>query len=283
MDVSRGIIIIATGNIEYGRYAVNLAASIKCNSDIPIAVFTDGAAAVAVNERARLFDTISQAPSMEPLRLKLMLDELSPFDHTVFLDADTVIIPGKSLDPLFHDSELQIGVRDSFPLSERFGFDGTSRMQWLPDFDVTTIECMSEDPTFYNLSSEVISFRKGELSSAIFEESLWWYDNPPKGYKRFGKSVPDELPLQMAVLRNDVKMQSPWLPSYWYRTGGRHMTPADLMSSDYVVYSLGGSQVDPSQRAIYENWTHNYCKKLGLAFAWKPENKNSFDEFRKKR
>ena len=279
---SKGILTIASGDYNYGAYACNLAASIKCNDpDVKLAVITDGAASDAIHERAKLFDQILAAPKEEPLKLKLMIDKMTPFEHTVFLDADTIVIPGKKLKRLFHDSDLQIGTRDRFKLSDRFDSEGKCRMQWLPHLDITSLECMSEDPWFYNLSSEVMSLRKSTLVDAIFEEALYWYDNPPKGFTRFGQNIPDEMPLQLSIVRNDIQMECPWLPSCW--RSRKHTNAIQLMQSDYILYSMGGAQLDASQKKIFTDWSGEYMKHMGFSWAWKPESKSSFDPFRKKR
>jgi hypothetical protein len=90
--MKKGIITIAMGK-EYADYAKLLALCLHHHAnDYPLAVLTD----VEASYYDDLFDVVIPVPATEPFRtdpffLKLRLFDYSPYDQTLFLDADTVV------------------------------------------------------------------------------------------------------------------------------------------------------------------------------------------------
>lgn len=108
MDKSRGILILALGKPRYGNLAAMLAVTIKArNPNAQIAVVHSGDALSELNkDTLDLFDGIIPAPAelVQPgqyMLTKLYLDILTPFDQTLYLDADTSWHYTKSLASLF--------------------------------------------------------------------------------------------------------------------------------------------------------------------------------------
>ena len=104
-----GVVLIGLGD-RYVRLAANLAESIRANApQLPI-VLVHGAADLrkvqSVNAERALFDQLVAVERRDfqcqgvfsPFLLKLNLDRLSPFRSTLFMDADSLVFPGRSLE-----------------------------------------------------------------------------------------------------------------------------------------------------------------------------------------
>jgi hypothetical protein len=91
MNMTQGIITIATGRREYIEMAIALGISISLHSP--------GAATAVISDShskllSRVFDSVIQPPSRKSsgFLLKTSLHELSPFDRTLFVDADCLVV-----------------------------------------------------------------------------------------------------------------------------------------------------------------------------------------------
>ncbi len=125
----KGILIIALGHAQYGRMALNLALSLRFTSKLPIALAHDNGAITHISGHLDKFDKLIEVPekyymrkgNKEYIKAKTHIYNLSPFDETIYLDADTLWLPKKSIDLLFTelDSEnLVIQSRGSVLLDQ---------------------------------------------------------------------------------------------------------------------------------------------------------------------
>jgi hypothetical protein len=101
-----GVLLIAMGKPSYGRLAAALAATIKSGSpSLPLALAWSGDVRAGLGHARELFDhlipidaVLSGRPEhREPFFVKLCVDELTPFEETLFIDADSLIYPGVDL------------------------------------------------------------------------------------------------------------------------------------------------------------------------------------------
>ena len=107
--MTKGILIQAFGHNNYYQMAVVIAASIKANEpDMPICLVTDNTIHIA---HAKLFDSIIlpikesiiNKGVTEYIKAKLFMYDYSPFDETIFLDVDQIIIKGRKLSTVFDE------------------------------------------------------------------------------------------------------------------------------------------------------------------------------------
>jgi hypothetical protein len=88
-----GYLTLATGHRRYVELALNLALSIRHKEQRPVALLHDEAVEIPAAYR-RHFDVLIEATSdclLPGLDAKLLLQEYSPFERTVFLDADCLL------------------------------------------------------------------------------------------------------------------------------------------------------------------------------------------------
>ena len=98
--MSRGVIIVAAGDPIYGEYAFNLAASLKYNQpNLGICVVhTKDSLSTLSKEHLDVFshfvevepDKYYQSGTPQYQKLKVQLNNFTPFDKTLYLDADGI-------------------------------------------------------------------------------------------------------------------------------------------------------------------------------------------------
>lgn len=81
------VLIAAYNSPAYGKFAYNLAHSIKDKMDIPICLLTDGKTGINTS----IFDVVKliEAPTDHCL-FKINLNQYTPFAKTLYIDADTI-------------------------------------------------------------------------------------------------------------------------------------------------------------------------------------------------
>ena len=103
--LDKGIILIATGHAGYGRMAYNMAVTIKAVEEIPIAVVCDDTAlSHLTDDQKKIFDFLIPLPITyrTGFGAKLHLDELTPFEKTMYVDVDMLWL-GRKPSELFTD------------------------------------------------------------------------------------------------------------------------------------------------------------------------------------
>lgn len=283
--MSRGVLLLCLGNPYYGRYASQLCRSIKSvDPDIKVAVaYSEN---VFSHETQDPFDEKILVPKEyyynggfpDYIKAKVYLYNLSPFNETIFLDADTIWLPNKKITTLFEDFKdvsFTISNRGREKLSEaKDGF-----IHWASPIHIR--EQYGEVGWLYNLASEFIYFRKSEEVENLFKEAQEIYDNPKIKFKKFATGLPDELAFLLAMIKTETyPHQAPFLPIYWEQFEKKSPKPQDLYQN-YYAYSLGGNVNTPQQEQIYNNLANHYNAKFGVngyfpaknKLSWLPERK----------
>lgn len=277
--MNKGICIIATGHPVYGGWALNLCMSIKVTDPhAKVALLYHGSAANHVIPYKYLFDHWIQIPDemmisngREALiRPKVCLYDVTPFDETMFIDADVVMFPTKKVTDLFDtlkDEDFVIGTRGIANESDRF--------KW------TSIERLKEQYKYtgeiYNISSEFMYFKKGKVAKKIFAEAKKAFDKPQVDYIRFGNGVPDELAFQIAFMKTGHKAyRETFLPFYWAHLEENrkpHVQQHDLYKLPFYGYSMGGNSQHTHTMDIYNNIAKWCAGKFGLQSHYPMRNK----------
>jgi len=200
---NKGILLLALGSPQYGRMAEALAQSIRFHSDVPIALaHADG----GLPSNTAIFDELIEIPKeyyetwhKEYFRPKIWLDKLTPFKQTLFLDADVIWLPYKeaNIERLFDQLK---DVDFAMPYRSKSGLDKDGS-DWC-DLREIKKKYKFKNQTYYNVSSELIWFKKGD----IIRSARRHYDTLKVQLKHYvGNSIPDELPYSIALMQKDVK------------------------------------------------------------------------------
>ena len=271
-----GIITIATKHALYGRYAYNLAVSVRAVApNVPISIIADEIGISHLNESQRaIFDQIiapdfhdySNGEKITPLTLKYHLYKYSPYDHTIFMDADTILTPTAKVVEMFSDmGDVDFTIANRGEQSPQEGIS-----QWVMGkyLDV---------PYWYDLSSEFIYFKKGIVAKNVFSDALKHYKQGILPTKAFAGDKPDEPFLMLGMIDNGIKPHKvPFKPSFWY-AAEKHIT-AVKVKTEYLMFSLGGKLIPKAQRLIYDDICKNVSYRSGLATMSIHQKMNSMNE-----
>ena len=270
--MKRGVVLVAVGHPFYGNYAHNLAMSIKAvTPEIPIVCLTDGEGTrhlvdPVFNYTIRLKpQDITTNGLKDYIRPKVFLNEHSPFDETIFIDADVLWTPKKKITDLFdtlNNVNLTIGNHSKIDIKEaKKGF-----IHWANPEHIREKLGFIEG-TLYNLSSEFIYFKKTEEVDLFFKIAQDFYENPTIDFMRFAHGVPDELAFEIAMLKTGIyPHQSPFLPFYWEHAQKKSWEPFQIYEKFYGI-SMGGNVIDFRSQNTYDNLAKAIAKKFNQIFA----------------
>lgn len=277
---TKGIVLIAGGYGMYAYYAYNLALSIRAHSQIPIILFSDGIHRYLMPNKQKVFTEIVKLPEecyivngvKQYVKAKVHLYELSPFDETLFLDVDTIFSPYKNIENLFRensDMDIQFACRGEKKMNE-----GT-RSEWV---NLSEIKQIHGYDHWYELSSEVIYFKKCDRAQRVFDCAIYYYTNHGMGIKKwvnnqasgwevekkpnciteFAGGIPDEVPFSLALEATETKIKAPYIPSYWQPQYFKDITPDVQVMKNFYLTSIGGASLQRNTERIYNTLVKKY-------------------------
>lgn len=268
---TRGILLVATGPAGYGNLAYNLACSIKSVEQVEIAVvFSEASLSHLTEKQLAYFDHKIELPYdyRTGFGVKLHLDQLTPFTHTLCLDVDMLWL-GKKPSEMFAAMDgvcfTCITEGDSETPNKKYYF-------WA---DPKEIKEKYGVDKIYQMRSEVMYFERG---TAVFETARELKPEEMLGsIRRFGKAIPDELyfNIAMAVLKVEPHV-SKWMPAYWARLHGEVMPNLSVLYRDYYLLSFGSNAASPIMKRAYDNVMQVVCRKLSLPYMFKLKSKKEW-------
>jgi len=279
----KGIVLISLGNPYYIRMAHQLALSLKANENIPIHLVTNNVHYLEGYQK-RYFDSIeepsldkySKNNTIQPIKAKTYIYDFSPFDETIFLDADMIVLNQKKISYLFDELknvELTIANRGSSDIS--IADEKTSQWADLRKFR----EVYKLDGKWFQLSSEFIYFKKTERVKQFFDTAKEIYDNPKSDYNLFADGMADELAFGLSCIINNIYPHvENFTPVYWSHAEKRYVKKIDpYINENYYGYSMGGAHASKNQKEFYDNMMVYYHNKLGLKPSFFPaQNKSKY-------
>lgn len=285
-EKTQGILLLALGHPNYGSMAANLAMSIKCNGKTNIALAYGGNALSHLDKsRLDLFDQLIEVPKKyytnkegfeEFIKAKVYLYELSPFDETIFLDADMISTNGKSFNDLFKELEsvdFTMQNRGSKDINETF----PNLYSFWMNVDDMKKAYQFTDGKYYQLASEFIYFKKAERVESLFDDAIEAYENPKLKFIKFAGGIADEAVFSIAMIQNNLYPHADnFCPIYWHQAEKKNLQ-SSLLNSLYYGYSLGGSHSSEKEKKVYDNYVQFFCNKSGLQNQYKAKSKASFN------
>jgi len=281
--MSKGIVLLALGNPQYGRMAANLIASIRStDKEVGIHLVYSGNSLSHVSEQHKALTTSIQECPVEYytkngkevyLKAKTFLYDLSPFDETIFIDVDLVWFGNKNKFSKMFEALSSV----DFTMQNRGYFDlGKSEINehysmWCNIKEVK--EVYKTTGRFYQLASEFIYFKRSDSNKAYFELVKEIFDNPKvstviysKGKKiadSFAGDVPDELAFDIAscVLKKYPHKDN-FVPIYWFATEPK--MDMNSILNKYFGFSIGGSAIPLASLNLYTDLSKHYAKGLNV-------------------
>lgn len=272
--LNRGIILVATGAPFYGRMAYNFAVSVKAVEGIPITVLYNGSGLAHLS--AKQLSIFDKRIEIEPsgFSAKLCLMDYTPYDQTLYCDADMVWLPKQKPSQLFDElkgisfTSITEGYYD-YETSTDYG----NKMYhfWTDPIQAKDIHKLSGK--FYQWRSEVMYFEKS--AAPLFKKAKKIYANPKVTVKQFAGHTPDELALNIAASILGIEPHEyKWTPAYWHRLHGEGKQLPEIMQKYYLL-SVGGNFASGTMKTCYNNVCKAAHNKLGLQYLFTLQSKKS--------
>lgn len=268
MRINKGIIIVATGHPYYGNMAYNLAVTIKAVEDTSIAVVWSESSLSHLSEsQVNIFDHKIELPAdyRTGFGVKLHLDQLTPFTHTLCLDADMLWLgkkPSSLMTELGGTSFTCITEGDSDKPNPKYYF-------WAEPEEIKQAYQVDWVP---QTRSEVIYFEKKDVfkfARRIHPEVML------KTIRRFGEWVPDELYFNITLAKLNIR-PGKFMPAYWSRLHNEIMPNLSVLYKEYYLLSFGSNAASPVMKRTYDNVMQVACNRLRLPYQFRLKSKKEW-------
>lgn len=269
----QGILLLAIGHPYYGRMAYNLAMSIKAvDKDVDITLAHTPSAIAHINERNMwVFDNkFPISDDSQPFGAKLLMNQISPYERTLYIDVDTLWVNKQSPAMLLEQLKgipftgITEGMHD-YAYSEPEKSDPSKNYFFWADLDeIGKVYAVSDK--MYQWRAEFIYFEKCERTEEMFKLAREIYGDPKlKTVKKFADHIPDELAINIAAC---VCSMHPhiykWKPSCWDRLLGDNMPHIDELINKYYIISCGSNANGGALKRVYNRITAACAYRLGL-------------------
>lgn len=261
MNKNRGAIIIASGHCYYGRMAYNLAMSIKAiEPDFPICIIHSERSLNHLSEnQKRYFDQLILLPEEKAkgFACKLHLDELSPFEETLFLDADMAWLPLRGPSRLMDElSEVEYtGITEGcFDIDTKDRSEVSKKYYFWADVDEIVKKYQLSNGKIFQWRSEVIYFKRTEKVKSFFATAREIHaDHGLKSIIMFGHQIPDELGINISAAIHGIEPhQYKWIPALWPRLHGNNTTNFEEIYTRYYLLSCGSNYATGDIKKLYD-------------------------------
>lgn len=252
----------------YGRYAYNLALSIKsADPTQQVCVIADDVGISHLHEGQRMiFDKIIKPPAecymregkTVPLVCKFYLNELTPYEQTLFVDADMIFSPLAKFDELWGAMQ---GVE--WTMANRGKNDPDKGISEWVNADKLK-EAYDDIEQWVDLSSEWIYWKKSDLSDSIFVSARNYYDENKLTTRSFAGDKPDEPFFNLALNKvRHLPHAMPYQPTYWQPAIKRVLGSVEI-KKQYYAYSVGGRMMTKQQQNIYDEFCKNASYRMNM-------------------
>lgn len=209
---SRGYLTMAVGKPRYVEMAVDMALSLRDHTELPIAITVDETLEGVVRERyAGVFDEITRLPDrfLDGRALKYGTAEASPYDETMFVDADCIVLDSlEGLWSVLDDTDMAM-VGEHLTEADEQNHHGFSTRDLIRRFGLGT---------YLKTNSGLYCFRRGP-ALRIMDECLECYLHEARPKLRwsllFGRWLGDEIAFGIVGGRRGLRTFPEPSPMYW--------------------------------------------------------------------
>lgn len=289
--IGRGVVLIALGSAEYGKMAANAAASIRfSDKKVPIHLVHSGNSLSHLTDaHRRLFTSIAECPAEyhttngkpDYIKAKTHIYDLSPYYETLLLDVDLLWFGTKNMSDF-----ITMLAGTDFAMQSRGVHNyatGKTDGKYTHWVDVKQAQqAYGLTGNFYQLSSEVMWFRKTKEVKAFFTKAKQIYSKPKVATTvGFGTGLPDEFAFNIAAnLCGLAPRKAHDVFIYWQyldKTPG----PWNEIIARYHGYSMGGNNIPTAVRQRYEQMARHQAQALRLPYYFKVYPKKQWDNTRR--
>lgn len=282
-----GFLIIATGHANYMRMAFNLAFSIKVadmSQRIAIAC-SKGLQSILTDAQREYVDQFIEVPesmytingNIEHPYVKTWMYELSPFEKTVYLDADSVWFHTQKPADLF---KLMDGEKVSFQCDKEWDITGEWGCIWNNKHGglkaIREIYNIPSDRKIYEIQSSFMYFEKSDEAKQFYDFAREAYEKRPFEFFTWANGIPDELVFNISTAVNNIRIKTfPNKPLYFFEyLPTRHRTK---ILGDYFALSMAGNHLPNDVIEFYNDmvkYSHARHQRIKFPYLWK--NKKQF-------
>ena len=260
--MKKGVLLIAFGKPAYAYFAHNMLASIKHHSpDVQVCLASDGVERYLKPEQVGKFDQIKHfSPVKDAGHNKLRMFELSPFDHTLFLDVDGCAVAdvGKLLDTYIEDGRPVIGdVVGSGGLHHSINYQF-----WTHNYALWGWFGLPKDAGVQTLQTSSLYFDKSAKAKEFFDTAYKFRNFPHKLLiNHWGGATPDELILTGAAARTGLDLKHEIKPVFFGFKHYREITDHNIGQKHFILSMYGNARlVKLRYREMYDRKMSHYTK-----------------------
>lgn len=282
--MTKGVLIIAVGAKGYGCLAGSLAASLRANNvQLPICLAHQKETISRLDEQyMSLFTDFIEVPdhcitlgeNQECfIKAKAHMDELTPYDYTLFIDADVIMLNNGAINDVIASLD---GVDFAIKHSGFTPYDSEKitkeTVQWANLLEVKEKFNFTNEK-IWNVHSEFIWWKKGH---PLFKKWIENFENIRVNNFEFAGCIPDELPLwiSMCQLGTEPHHKDKWHPTFWSGDSDKIKRLKDMREDGYCGLSIGGRNIQREQREAYDILITIYAKRLNLRHQFKAQPKS---------
>lgn len=273
--MNRGILLIAFKSKTYGKYAYNLAHSIKYYSNENIHLVCDQVAVADID--LSIFDSVTKSEFTDDYCLnKIGIFERSPFEKTLYLDVDSICI--KDIITLFESLNGERVFIQSMGLGGKS--DKINYNIWAENNHIWEHFKLKEDAKYCGLQTSIVYFEKSKELTKYLSKLKQNYENrlPKERYKiMWGKQNqhPDELynsvtMAQLGIIPKDLR------PVFF----PDHIEKQQVIEGNHYLVSMYGASglVRPYAHDMYDRYMHKILADKKLPHYYKSSKlyKNKF-------
>lgn len=266
MNSTFGITIIALGYELYGTCAYNLALSLKAYDDRIRVCLLYEPSAVKTLTRSEL-DYFDQMIEIDPndyaggyQRAKLCINKYTPYDFTVYLDADNIWLPGKTpshfIGEVMHD-KFRIGMYGGY--STKSGIQKEGYTFWGDPGSIVRHFGIKE--FMPQTISGYYSFWKSEENDKLFELARQVYDDQTAPHKKWAGGKADEYCFNVAMGLLGIT-QAPYNAIYFDKVDGKK-TPEEIYKNFWAI-AMGTHKCSDNLVVLYNQLVNKYSQVKGM-------------------
>lgn len=288
--IGRGVLLIALGSPEYGKMAANAAASMRfSDKKTPIhLVYSGHSLSHLTDAHRRLFTSIAECPAEyyttngkpDYIKAKTHICDLSPYYETLFLDVDLIWFGGKQVGEFM----TKLGAVD-FAMQSRgvHNYDtGKTDGKYTHWVNLQAAQkAYGLSGNLYQLSSEVLFFRKTKEVKAFFTKAKQIYAKPKVATTvAFSGGLPDEFAFNIAANLCGLQPRAAHDVFIYWQYLDKAYKPWGEIVQQYYGYSLGGNNIPTTVRQQYDQMARHQAQALRLPYHFKIYPKKQWDKTR---
>jgi hypothetical protein len=202
------------------------------------------------------------------IKAKAHMDELTPYDYTLFIDADVILINNFVI-----NDEIEKLKGLDFTIKNK---GKNNKFSIWADMNEVVKQYNLEDQEIYEIHSEFIWWKKGQPAMAKWAENFETLKVQPTN---FAGCVADELPLFISMAQTNTKPHlEGYNPIYWYNQDSKNQKRIkDMRDDGYCGLSIGGNAISELQRTNYDILATIYSKMFNMHYILKAQQKKKWD------